>query len=176
MRAGAALAAVLLLVGSAAAQERRNERPWSVELGATHVALGDRHPTGGWTPTIAARRWWPASERGRVSVGLAVAAFDFSSFRWLGVLAGPELGADYRISESWRVGGGLALDAGRIPVCNDWHLCLRYWGLFPRAQAGLTYEPAPGASMSFGLGARYVNTLAWEGISWEPTASARFGW
>jgi hypothetical protein len=172
----ATLAAVLLLAAPAAAQERQDERPWSVELGATHVVLGDQHPTGGWTPTIAARRWWPASERARVSAGLGAAAFGFSSLHWLAFLAGPELGGDYRISESWRAGGGLAAEMGRVPVCNNGHLCLRYWGLFPRALAGLTYEAAPGASMWAGLAARYVNTLGWEGVSWEPAASARFGW
>ncbi|WP_437591477.1 hypothetical protein [Sorangium sp. So ce1000] len=175
MRASiATLAATLLFARAAPAEER--ERPWSIEVGATHVALGDQHPTGGWSPTIAARRWWPASERARISAGVGASVFDFSSWHWMAVLVGPEAGGDYRIGGSWRAGGSLAADMGQIPVCNDWHLCVRHWGLFPRAQAGVTYEASPGVWVGIGLGIRYVNTLSWEGISWEPGATARFGW
>ncbi|WP_438029055.1 hypothetical protein [Sorangium sp. So ce233] len=176
MRAALAIcAAVLLLAASASAQEKR-ERRWSVEAGATYVALGDQRPTGGWAPTIAARRWWPAAQRARVSAGIGAAAFGFSSLHWLGFLAGPEVGGDYRLSESWRAGGTLAADMGRVPVVTNWGYPMRYWGLFPRVQIGATYEPSPGVSMSAGLGARHVNTLAWEGVSWEPAARASFGW
>ncbi|XXX73859.1 hypothetical protein WMF30_40055 [Sorangium sp. So ce134] len=172
------LAAVLLLAAPASAQERRGERErrWSVEVGATHVMLGDRHPTGGWTPTIAVRRWWTASEGARISAGVGAAAFDFSSTHWLGVLVGPEVGGDYRLSESWSAGGAFAVDGGRVSVCNDWHLCLRWWVLAPRAAAGVTYTAAQHVSTTAGLGARYVSTLAWSGVSWEPTIGVRFDW
>ncbi|WP_434042217.1 MULTISPECIES: hypothetical protein [Sorangium] len=177
MRAwGIGAAAAALLVGPAAAQEATKERAWSAELGVTHVVLGDLHPTGGWTPTASARRWWPASERARVSAGVSLAMFDFSSLHWLGMLAGPEAGLDYRLSESWSADLALAVDFGRVPICNNWDLCVRFWGFFPRARVGLTYEASPGVSTSLGLGVRYVNSMAWEGLSWEPVASARFGW
>lgn len=129
--------AALLLAAPASAQEKR-ERPWQVDAGATYVMLGDQHPTGGWTPTVTARRWWPTSERARVSAGVGAAAFGFSSLHWLGFLAGPEVGGDYRLTESWRAGGAIAADMGRIPVCTNWDLCMRHWGLFPRAQARAT--------------------------------------
>jgi hypothetical protein len=174
VRAAASFAVALLLTAPAAAVEQ--QRPWSVDVGATYVMLGDEHTTGGWTPTLAGRRWWSTSERARISAGITAVAFDFRSLHWLGFMAGPEVGGDYRLSRSWRAGGELALDGGRIPVCNAWHLCLRYWGVFPRARAGVTYEASPGVSMTAGLGVRYVNALGWSGVSWEPGATARFGW
>jgi hypothetical protein len=173
--ANAISAAVVLLTASASAQEKR-ERPWSVEAGATYAMLGDQHPTGGWTPTLAARRWGATSERARVFIGIDAAAFGFASLHWLGFLAGPELGGDYRLSENWRAGGAIALDAGRIPVCTNWHLCMRYWGFFPRTQIGAAYEASSIVAIVAGVGVRYISTLAWTGASVEPAVSARFGW
>ncbi|HTN91952.1 MAG TPA: hypothetical protein VL242_50130 [Sorangium sp.] len=132
VRAAAAAAAALL--AGPAAQEPSKQRTWSVKLRVTHVVLGDRHPTGGWAPMAAARRWRSASDRARVSAGVSLAMFDFSSLHWLGVLAGPEGGFDHRISEGWSAGGGLALDAGRVPICSNWDLCVRFWG-FLRGRA-----------------------------------------
>ena len=147
-----------------------------MEVGATHVALGHQHPTGGWAPTVTARMWWHTSERARASVGLGAAAFGFSSMHWLGVLAGPEVGSDYRVSGNWRVGAALAADLGRVPITTNWGYPMRYWVISPRAQTGVSYEAAPGASVSLGIAARYVTTLPWSGFSVEPAARAIFGW
>jgi hypothetical protein len=177
VRAALTIAALFLPAG-AAAQEK--DRDWSVEVGASLVALGNERPTGGWSPSLSARRvlWRPDGEMGRWSVhgGARVSAFNFSSWRWLALVAGPTSSVEARVTRNWSAGLDLSLDLGQIPVCNDGDICLRWWGLFPRAQVGVTYEAAPGVSVTAAVGVRYVNTLAWEGVSWEPAAVGRFGW
>ncbi len=89
------------------------------------------------------------------------------------MLAGPAavVRAELPRTQVWLVGVGLHLDTGRIPICNRWGLCLQYAGFFPAVSGGVRYEASDRVVFDLGVGARWVNTLAWSGAAGEGSFS-----
>ena len=171
------IAAALVLAPSIASAEE-HPRTWRVEATVRHVILGNRNPTGGIAPQLAGSHAWPLSSSFEVDAGVEALAFGFSSARWMGVLVGPHGGVAFRAA-ALRLDLDVGLDVGRIPVCNDWPdgaLCVRFWGIFPRTSIGASYDVTPGLAAVASFSARFVRTLAWSGVSWEPSLGARASW
>jgi hypothetical protein len=156
--------AVLLLAAPALAEE---ESPLSAEARAGWTFMGGERSTGGLTLGGAARYsqpfgsgpWGWHAGIGADAVGVG------GSWHWLGLTAGPELGA-WRNADAWRLSAGLSLPMGQLPTCTDWNLCTRFWGFFP---AGGLRASVRGKGVHLGLeaGAMYVNTLSWTGAAWQ---------
>lgn len=166
-----------LVPRSAGAAERTPDRRWEIDVRAAYVVLGDAVLTGGLMPVVAARHAW-ALGRADVFVGAELGAFGLGDGTHLvGVLGGPTVGGSLR---PWggAVATGLEVAAGigRIPVCNNWGLCVRHVGLFPAATITGAWYAGKLAAVGAFLTVRYVNTLAWEGASWEPGARGIVFW
>lgn len=179
MLALAVLLAVLLAASSARAEE--HPRTWRAEASVRYVVLGNVNPTGGLAPQLAGGRTW-AFGAWEAGVGGEALAFGFGGApRWYGVLAGPTAHASWGCAPGaacipLRFGLDIGLDIGRLPVCNDWPagtLCLRFWGLYPRASVEVAYEVSPGLAAVASFSGRAIRTLAWSGPSWEPTLGLR---
>jgi hypothetical protein len=167
-----------LLASPASAANAEEERPWSVDVSASLVVLGDKRPTGGIAPTLAGRYQWELGELLRLQLGLSAAAFGFGDeLRNAGFFVGPTASIGLDLKE-WGLSGSamLTADWGRAPVCNDWGLCVRYWGLWPKGTIAAAYAPIETFAVVGGLSARIVDTLGWGGVSWEPTAGGRLLW
>lgn len=171
-------AAVVALVAMGYSRDARAEGDakdeWEIEGHFAYEVLGGHRPTGGIMPTLEARYVGALSEVASWTVGVDLGVFGLSdASHWIGVLGGPTVG----VRGQWRNGLGLGLafnaDFGRLPVCNDWDLCLRYIGFFPALVPSVTY--ATESHISFGIACplRYVNTLGWEGIAFEPAVLGR---
>jgi hypothetical protein len=171
---------LLLIAGLAGAEEARLERRWEIDLSGRYVVIGGAVTTGGIMPQFAARHTWPISGWFDIHAGAQIGAFGFADEgRWLGILGGIQVGAYTRPTKiPLRFGLTFVADGGRIPVCNDWGLCIRFNGFYPAGVVEATiYEiPWKVTAMSASLSARRVNSLAWSGWSFEPTLGGRFYW
>jgi hypothetical protein len=153
-------------------------RRLEIDVRAAYVVLGGERATGGLMPLAAARHTWLLSDVGDVAVGAEFGAFGFGSeTRWIGILGGPTVSGSARPwSGPVAVSLAFAASVGRIPVCNDWGLCLRYVGLFPSANLSVAYYTNRVLAIGASCSVRYVDTLAWTGASWEPSVIGRFWW
>ncbi len=173
------LLGLAILMAAPSVQAEEHPRVWRVEAAVRYVVLGNHHPTGGIAPQLAGGRTWSLSDSVEATAGLEALAFGFGApSRWMGVLAGPHGRIAWKRAPV-RLAVDVGLDVGRIPACNDWPhgaLCLRFWGLFPRADVGVSYDVSAGLAAMASFGGRYVSTLAWTGVSWEPSLGARLSW
>lgn len=169
------LALVVLICAESAAAQETNPRAWSGEVGAGWIVLGPgERPTGGIMPTIGGAYTVPLGESARAHAALSAGVFGLGGdVAWLGVLAGPEVGASMSPVKGVSVGASVGVDGGRIPVCNPWGLCLPYWAITPRASVAASYDVAEAFAVAASLQARYVATLGWSGVSWEPRVAGR---
>jgi hypothetical protein len=114
---------------------------------------------------------------GSVSLGLGgeLSAFGFDTGgRWTAILGGLVVESAARVSGPWRAGLTLHLDAGRLPTCTRWGLCMQFAGLFPAASGSIRYEPSVRVALALSGGARLVRTLAWNGLGGEGGIAATF--
>jgi hypothetical protein len=171
--------AVFLFAALADAAPNPNEpKPWSVDASVSWVVLGGKRTTGGFAPTLAGRHEWQLGELVRLQLGLSASVFGFSDdSRNIGFFVGPTVGIGVD-PKKWGLTGAatIAGDYGRAPVCNDWGLCLRYWGLWPKGTVAVAYAPSESLAVVAGLSARFVDTLGWSGFSWEPAVGGRVQW
>lgn len=154
---------------------RADELPsWSVDGGPVYVLLGGQNATGGLGGAITGRYHLQLTDSIGLHPGLDLTAFGLrGDSHWWGVLTGPEAGLSWR-GDHWSAAAAVGMEYGRVPVCN-WKpaaLWLRYWGIVPRAAVGVGYEVRP-LGVVAGVAARYIDTLGWTGISWEPGLRAR---
>lgn len=178
MRAlGLAVAAAALLLASAAAAEERPSRRWDIDVRASWVIVGPAERlTGGVMPNLSVRHSWAAGGFD-LAVGGELGAFGFADeTRWIGVLGGVTAGASWRPADWFSAEVTARIDGGRIPVCNAWGLCLRYVGLFPAADVAVGFWASKVIAGGVAVTGRYVDTLAWTGVGWEPAAFGRFYW
>ncbi|AGP40213.1 hypothetical protein SCE1572_40345 [Sorangium cellulosum So0157-2] len=175
----AGLLALSLAPTGARAEESASPR-WEIGVKAAYVVLGGRatRATGGIMPSITGLRRWPIREAVDIGIGADVGLFGLGGdARWLGVLGGPAAAIramPFRAPLSLEL--TTRLDFGRIPVCNAWGLCLRYLGLFPAVEAGAAYLSTQHVAIVATCGVRFINTLAWSGVSVEPAAAGRIFW
>lgn len=173
---GCVLTLVIFLHASPA---RAKPGEWQVDAKASYIVLGAlaTRATGGLMPSLTAWYIWPVRA---VNIGLGA---DFGVFglgggaHWMGVLGGPTVGVRAHprsVPLSFELSA--RLDFGRIPVCNNWGLCLRYVGFFPAGEAGVAYSPTTKVAAVAACGVRFIQTIAWTGVSVEPAASARIFW
>jgi len=166
------LLALMAQIGRARADEPTPG--WEVEARAGWIVLGATAPraTGGLMPQMAARRVWPVAEHLALGAGINGGAFGLGGPpRWIGVLAGVHGQAAWRPSTSVSLALTLKIDAGRVPTCS-W-ICLRYEGIFPAGELSASWMPSGHAGITTGLSTRFVNTLGWTGLAWEPFAGGR---
>lgn len=167
-----AFAAVTLATGTAAAEESQRFR---VDASVGYVMLGGKPQTGGAAPSLSGRALLRVNERVTAGAGGGVTAFGFmGGARWVAVLGGPVFSIGARLS-SVVVECEASFDFGRVPVCNAWGLCLRYWGMFPRLGAHAGYQVHERFAVGGSVSVRVVNTLGWSGVSFEPAITGRFG-
>lgn len=183
MKAGALFAApIIALAPVAHGAELTPSEPlanrWEAEVRGARVVLGDEHQTGGFMPQVAARRVWAVASWADVGLGAEFGVFGFGDeTHWIGVLGGPTVSGSVRPwSSSVAIGLEVGGDFGRIPVCNDWGLCLRYVGFFPSFSAKATWYASKAFAIGAALSGRPVMTLAWQGASWEPSVHVRAFW
>lgn len=170
----ALFAASLTIAGTAGAIEQK-AHVWSLDVGGGYVVLGGNPTTGGIAPSGRWQRCWSPSTVIDLGLGVEASAFGFGGgSRWIGFVGGLVGSASFRFG-----GAGIefqaAADAGRIPVCNAWGLCLRYWGVFPRTALVVTYAVGGITRLGVSLSGQYVNTLGWTGWSAQPGLFVRFG-
>lgn len=170
----------ILLVPTSAEAEERRAPGWQLDVKTAYVVLGAHaaRATGGIMPSLTGARTWPLDETVDISLGVDVGLFGLGGpARWLGALGGPTASArvmPFRVPltfELWARG-----DLGRIPVCNARGLCFRYVGFFPAAEAGVAYRWDPHLAAAANCGVRFIQTLAWSGVSVEPAVTARVSW
>ncbi len=181
-----ALGALVLVCAAPLRAEEPSARPWAIETRAAYTLLGGAgRPTGGVAPTLAARRvvWWSAGGGWGLAAGARISAFGFGAdAHWLGVLTGPTIATETRPillpAELGRVVLGLELgsDFGRVPTCNAWGACARFWGWFPTIAVMARYAASERVDAGLLFQARVVTTWAWSGIGWEPAVAGRILW
>lgn len=154
-----AIVAAIILAQEAA----RAEDKWSIEARSGWTMLGGARPTGGLTLGLAGR--YSSGDRWGWHLGLTADAIGVGGDgHWLGVIAGPEAGL-------WLRGGSFAgvlsatVPYGRLATCNDWGLCLRYWGIYPGGTCRAQYAPSESFAIGGDVAVLYVNTLGWEGLA-----------
>lgn len=168
------LAILALTVSARAEAQEAKPRPWSVDGGLGLLVLGPgERPTGGPMPSIGARYTLQLGDSALAHAGLSGGAFGFGDTAWLGWLVGPEVGAGVSPLKNVSLGASFGLDGGRIPVCNDWGLCLPYWSLVPRGAVSASLDVGEAFAIEASLQARYVSTLGWTGVAWEPRMVGR---
>lgn len=172
MRVAVVAAALLALASEASAEE---DRRWSAEARSGWAVLGPgERPTGGLTLGAAARYSSRVGESWGWHAGASMDAVGVGdSWHWLGIVGGPDAGVWARL-DPVRVELTLELPYGQLPVCNDWGLCLRYWGIYPGANVRAAWQPSDAAVLGAELGGLYVDTLGWTGVGW--TARAVGSW
>jgi hypothetical protein len=171
---------VILLVPTSARAEERAPAAWQLDVKASYVVLGARaaRATGGIMPSLTGFHLWSLREAVDIGIGADVGLLGLGGIaHWIGVLGGPTATARVMpFSEPFTFDLTLRLDFGRIPVCNEWGLCLRYVGFFPAAEAGVAYRPTQHLETAATCGVRVIQTLAWSGVSVEPAAAGRIFW
>jgi hypothetical protein len=153
--------------------------PWGIGARTAYARLGpSERPTGGMMITLHVTRTWAFGESTSAAAGADLSAFGFDAGgRWTAILGGPT--AQIRTRTALTpifIGAGLHLDAGRIPTCSRWGLCLLYSGFFPAFSGSLSYLPSERVALEFRGSARWVNTLAWSGAGGEGGISATVRW
>lgn len=162
MKAPLLTLALLLFAVPALAEEKPT---LSVEARAGWTIMGGGRSTGGLTLGGAVRYvhpidggpWGWHAGIGADAVGVG------DSWYWLGLVAGPELGA-WRDADAWRLSAGLSLPMGQLATCTDWGLCVRHWGAFPAGAVRGEYR-AESFRLGVEAGAMWVNTLSWSGAA-----------
>jgi hypothetical protein len=166
-----AVAAIVLLFVVEPARAAEEREPWSADVRIGNVFMGGERPTGGLSVALGGRREWPLGERFALHAGVAGEIFGFAGgMHWAGLLAVPSAGATWTTPvDGLRVGASVEVPYGRIPTCNDWGLCIRYWGLVPGVAVRVSYaSKAVGALTDVSV--RYVDTLGWSGVAIAGTA------
>lgn len=166
--------ALLLSSSTALAVE---QRPWSVFAAVGNVWLGPpERPTGGASVSLGGRYSWPLGKRAMLDAGLSAETFGFAGgSHWMALIVGPSAGVSVSPVEGLRLGLDFDVPYGRVPVCNDWGLCLRYWGIYPGAALHALYGgETVGAVVDVTV--RLVDTLGWTGISKGITGGGVFRW
>lgn len=180
LRASCIAVVVIPLVSTGAQAEERAPAAWQLDVKAAYVVLGAEavRATGGLMPSVTAFHLWSLRETVDIGIGADVGLFGLGGVaRWIGVLGGPMATArvmPFRIPLTFELSA--RLDFGRIPVCKAWGLCLRYVGFLPAAEAGVAYESTPHVAAVAACGVRFLQTIAWTGVSVEPSVSARIFW
>jgi hypothetical protein len=191
MKFVAALGAIVMLTATTSAMAQQ-EKPtkWTAGAGLSYLIVGDERPTGGPAPQLFVHG--PiARGSGHLSIvaGARVTAFNFSSWYWMAVLAGPEVGATFplpTVPDAWGLYGTamVGLDYGQWPMVTNWGWPARVWGTQVRVAPGIAYEPTRGVSLRASLGVRHVDSpmnagfsgLARYGITLDPQISGTIGW
>jgi len=179
VRAALLCLVLLLLVAPSAAQDAAGSGtarpsgapgPWSTRAHTAYAYWGPtKRPTGGMMAMVVLNRSWELSEGLHVSAGgeFALAGFDAGG-RWMAILGG--ITGQIRGRTLWHplwLGAGLHLDAGRLPECSPWGLCMQYAGIFPAVSASASYSPSPRVTFDLLGTARLIRTLADDGMGWE---------
>ncbi|WP_129355321.1 hypothetical protein [Sorangium cellulosum] len=174
-----AIAAMSLVPTGARAEDGAPPR-WQIDVKAAYVVLGARaaRSTGGIMPSITALHRWPVREAVDIGIGADVGLFGFGGdAHWLGVLGGPMAAgrvSPFRVPLTFELAA--RLDVGRLPVCNARGLCSRYLGFFPSVETGAAYQSTQNAAVVVTCGVRFIQTLAWSGVSVEPAVAGRLSW
>lgn len=166
---------IALLTIPALADE--DERPWSLDASVGNEFMGGERSTGGLSVVLGARHAWRINERVSWHVGLTGEAFGFAGgSHWMGLFAGPSVGVLGQTPiEGLRVGLSATVPYGRIPACNDWGLCMRFWGIFPGGSLRAAYGGATVGAIA-DLDVRLVDTLVWTGPSVGIRAGGAVWW
>lgn len=164
MRALGALLGLALVLLALPALAADDEKPWSVDASIGNEFMGGERPTGGLAVVLGARHAWRINDRASWHAGLIGETFGFAGgSRWMGILAGPSVGViGLTPVDGLRVGLSAHVPYGRVPACNDWGLCMRFWGLFPGGSLRVAYGGATVGAIA-DLDVRYVDTLVWTG-------------
>jgi hypothetical protein len=171
---------VIPFVSMSARAEQHAAAAWQLDVKAAYVVLGAHaaRATGGIMPSVTGLHLWSLRETVDIGIGADVGLFGLGGgAHWIGVLGGPTATArimPFRIPLTLELSA--QLDFGRIPVCNAWGLCLRHLGFFPAAEAGVAYESTPHVAAVAACSVRFIQTIAWTGVSVEPSVSARIFW
>ncbi len=169
MRASAVKPLACLALLLLASPARTEPPPWAFSMRTAYAVLGPRErPTGGMLLAVDAARSWPIGASGAVDVGVGLGAFGFDTgTRWTAILGGPAVAARAAVSRSWALGLAVHLDAGRLPTCTRWGLCMLYTGLFPAFAGTIRYSPSERVAFDLVGSARAIRTLAWNGAAGE---------
>lgn len=153
-------------------------RAWTIGVRPAYVFMGSKRPTGGLMPRFEVLRSWTTGSGVSVALGAGFGAFGFGepdALRWLGILGGPIVGVSGR---PWaapiEARAALHIDAGRVPTCNAWGLCILYSGFYPAAEVTLAWAPSNSASVGASLVTRRVSTIGWSGFNVEPSITGRW--
>lgn len=133
MRTRTIVVACIIAVPNAAHADETHDRAWSLSAEVGYTILGpSRHQTGGTSPGAsltyrhAITTTWSMLGGARFQmIGIE------SGARWIGILGGVGAGVELHASHSFATNASAHIDAGRLPVCNTWGLCLRFNGLYP---------------------------------------------
>jgi hypothetical protein len=174
MRTTCVALAILLIAGNAAAEDRKPAWSASVRAGNVWMGPGER-PTGGALVGLEGGRSWPIGDTWTIDALLGVDGHGFAGgSHWMGLWAGPAVGASRRTPADWLTIGAVArAQYGRATTCTDWGYCLRFWGLYPELdlRAGIGSDALQAVVDASVI---YVDTLAWSGPAWQFRAGARF--
>lgn len=151
---------------------------WEAGATAAVVVLGPaERQTGGVMPGLSVRHVWSAGDHAELGLGAQVGAFGFGDeTRWIGVLGGLHGSAAWRPIRGLSLSGEFDADVGRIPICNPWGLCLRFIGLFPSFNGGVTWHHGDRFALRATAGVRVVEALAWSGIAGQGGVSGVVSW
>lgn len=176
MRAPALALALGATLTVSVAHAEPAHRAWEVSARTSYAYLGPaRRPTGGMMISANFARSWKLGESSAVTLGAELTAFGFDAGgRWTAVLGGPVVSIRTRSWGPLHVGASVHFDAGRLPTCNPWGLCLQSSGFFPAASAMVRYAPSDRVSLDLVGGVRVVRTLPWSGAGGEGGLAATF--
>jgi hypothetical protein len=172
------LAASTLFAASTVHAEEESKNTWEIDGHVSYAVFGSQRPTGGIMLSLEARHVMPISEVFSLGIGADFGFFGFAdTAHWIGFLGGATASIRAKpFDNGLLVGLGVAADFGRIPVCTDWGLCLRYIGFFPAVNPSVAYSTESHVGIGFACPIRYISTLAWTGAGVEPQAFARVFW
>lgn len=168
----------LLLGFLTATAEASEAEHWAADLTVGNEWMGPaERPTGGLSVSVGARYLLPLDQRWALVAGPGVELFGFAGgTEWMGAFVSPKLGAVWMTPLD-----GLAVEItaempyGVAPVCNDWALCLDYWGWWPGGTARVGYG-SKAVSFILDTTIRYVDTLAWQGAGVRVAGGGRLAW
>ncbi|MGK3981236.1 hypothetical protein WMF38_57095 [Sorangium sp. So ce118] len=185
------VAITLVAASSDAVAQQEKPSKWTAGAAVSYLMLGDERPTGGPAPQLFFHGPIARGKR-KLSIvaGARVTAFNFSSWYWMAMLAGPEIGMTFPlpiVPDSLGLYGTVlaGLDVGQWPMATNWGWPGRVWGTHVRLAPGVAYEPTRGVSIRGSLGVRHAHSpmnagyAAWlprHGLSLEPQISGVFGW